>query len=59
MTETYRTISFETVEPGVARIALNRPDHMNAYTNPMCDEIVHALHAYMDGLTRLAAIDYR
>jgi len=48
MTETYRTILFETVEPGIALLTLNRPDHMNAYTNPMCDEIVAALHAYME-----------
>ncbi len=45
MTQPYRTILFETVEPGIAVLTLNRPDHMNAYTNPLCDEIVAALHA--------------
>ena len=45
---TYRTILFETVEPAIAQITLNRPDHMNAYTNPLCDEVVDALHKYLD-----------
>ena len=44
----YRTILFETVEPMIAKITLNRPDHMNAYTNPLCDEVVDALHKYLD-----------
>ena len=44
----YRTILFETVEPAVAQITLNRPDRMNAYTNPLCDELVDALHKYLD-----------
>jgi 2-(1,2-epoxy-1,2-dihydrophenyl)acetyl-CoA isomerase len=48
MTETFRTILFETVEPAICKITLNRPKHMNAYTNPMCDEIVAALHQYME-----------
>ena len=48
MTETFRTILFETIEPTIGRITLNRPKHMNAYTNPMCDEIVAALHHYME-----------
>ena len=48
MTETYRTILFETVEPAIAKITLNRPDHMNAYTNPLCDEVVDALRHYME-----------
>ena len=48
----YRTILFDTVEPGIARLTLNRPDRLNAYTNAMCEEIVDALHNYMedDGL---------
>ncbi|MBV9045497.1 MAG: enoyl-CoA hydratase/isomerase family protein, partial [Alphaproteobacteria bacterium] len=48
----YRTILFDTPEPMVARITINRPERMNAYTNPMCDEIVDALRAYTedDGL---------
>jgi 2-(1,2-epoxy-1,2-dihydrophenyl)acetyl-CoA isomerase len=45
---TYRTILFETVEPHVARLTLNRPDHMNAYTNPMCDEIIDVLRRYVE-----------
>ncbi len=44
----YRTILFETVEPQVAQITINRPDRMNAYTNPMCDEIRDALLQYME-----------
>jgi 2-(1,2-epoxy-1,2-dihydrophenyl)acetyl-CoA isomerase len=44
----YRTILFETVEPMIAQITLNRPKQMNAYTNPMCDELVSAIHAYME-----------
>jgi enoyl-CoA hydratase/carnithine racemase len=48
MTETFRTILFESVEPAICQITLNRPKHMNAYTNPMCDEIVAALHQYME-----------
>jgi len=48
MAETFRTILFETVEPAIAQITLNRPKHMNAYTNPMCNEIVAALHQYME-----------
>ena len=48
MAETFRTILSEAVEPSVGQITLNRPKHMNAYTNPMCDEIVAALHKYMD-----------
>ena len=44
----YRTILFETVEPMIAQITINRPDRMNAYTNPMCDEIRDALLQYME-----------
>src|ERR1051325_2290552 len=42
----YRTIVFETVEPSVAQITLNRPDRLNAYTNPLCNEVVDALLQY-------------
>ncbi|MBS0471586.1 MAG: enoyl-CoA hydratase/isomerase family protein [Proteobacteria bacterium] len=45
---TYRTILFETVEPGIAKITLNRPDRLNAYTNALCEEVVDALHKYTD-----------
>ncbi len=44
----HRTILYETVEPGIAQITINRPAHLNAYTNPMCAEIVEALYAYRD-----------
>jgi 2-(1,2-epoxy-1,2-dihydrophenyl)acetyl-CoA isomerase len=43
----FRHIRFETPVPRVARIMLARPERMNAYTNPMCDEIVTALTHYM------------
>ena len=48
----FRHIKFETPAPQVARIVLNRPARMNAYTNPLCDELVTALTRYMrdDGL---------
>jgi 2-(1,2-epoxy-1,2-dihydrophenyl)acetyl-CoA isomerase len=42
----YRNILFETVEPRIAQITLNRPDTLNAYTNPLCDEVVDALGRY-------------
>jgi len=44
----YSTILYDTPEPAIARITLNRPDRLNAYTNPMCEEIMAALHAYME-----------
>jgi len=44
----YRTILYETIEPMIAQITLNRPDRLNAYTNPLCNELVHALHAYSE-----------
>jgi enoyl-CoA hydratase/carnithine racemase len=42
----YRNILFETVEPRIAQITLNRPETLNAYTNPLCDEVVDALGRY-------------
>src|SRR5258708_8462343 len=48
MAETFRTILSEMIETSIARITLNRHKHMNAYTNPMCDEIVAALHQYVE-----------
>lgn len=44
----YGTILFETIEPRIAQITLNRPDRMNAYTHQLCEEVVHALHKYME-----------
>jgi enoyl-CoA hydratase/carnithine racemase len=48
----YRDILFETPEPSVALITLNRPGKMNAYTGAMCDDLVAALDRYVedDGL---------
>ena len=43
----FRHIRFETPAPQIARIVLNRPERMNAYTNPLCDEVVTALTHYM------------
>ena len=44
----YRTILYETVEPGIGQITLNRPERLNAYTNPLCNEIVDALRRYTE-----------
>ncbi len=44
----YRHIVFEVTEPAIAQITLNRPDKLNAYTNPLCDELVRAVHHYME-----------
>jgi enoyl-CoA hydratase/carnithine racemase len=44
----YATILYETVAPHVAQLTLNRPDRMNAYTHQLCEEVVHALHEYME-----------
>jgi len=45
---TYGTILYDTPEPAIARITLNRPDRLNAYTHQMCEELVAALHDYME-----------
>ncbi len=45
---TAQTILYDMPEPGIARITLNRPDRLNAYTHRMCEELVAALHAYME-----------
>jgi enoyl-CoA hydratase/carnithine racemase len=44
----YRTILYETVEPMIVQVMLNRPDRLNAYTNALCNELVDALHAYSE-----------
>ncbi|HEY0107212.1 MAG TPA: hypothetical protein VGB91_14105 [Rhizomicrobium sp.] len=36
---TTSAILFETPEPGIARITLNRPERMNAHTDAMCGQI--------------------
>ena len=43
MSEAFRTITFEN-EGGVAHLALNRPDRLNAYSVAMRDEFAEALH---------------
>src|SRR5258706_4584600 len=44
----YRHILFEVAEPGIALLTLNRPKYLNAYTNPLCGEVVLALHHYTE-----------
>jgi 2-(1,2-epoxy-1,2-dihydrophenyl)acetyl-CoA isomerase len=44
----YRDILFETPEPAIALVTLNRPDKMNAYTGAMCDDLVAALAHYVE-----------
>jgi 2-(1,2-epoxy-1,2-dihydrophenyl)acetyl-CoA isomerase len=44
----YRDILFETPEPRIAQITLNRPAHLNAYTGRMCDDLVAALAHYVE-----------
>ncbi|HEY2071897.1 MAG TPA: enoyl-CoA hydratase-related protein [Rhizomicrobium sp.] len=43
----YRDITFETPEPGIALVTLNRPDKLNAYTGAMCEDVVAALDRYV------------
>jgi len=40
MAHEYRDILFDVPEPGIARIILNRPSHLNAYTGRMCADLV-------------------
>lgn len=44
----YRDILFDRPEPHIARITLNRPAQMNAYTGAMCDDLVAALAEYIE-----------
>jgi 2-(1,2-epoxy-1,2-dihydrophenyl)acetyl-CoA isomerase len=48
MSAEYRDIIFDVPQPAIARITLNRPDKMNAYTGAMCDSIVAALAEYIE-----------
>jgi 2-(1,2-epoxy-1,2-dihydrophenyl)acetyl-CoA isomerase len=48
MGEDYRDIVFDIPEPQIARITLHRPAKLNAYTGRMCNDIVAALHAYVE-----------
>src|ERR1051325_7007878 len=44
----FRDILFDELEPGIARITLNRPERLNAYTGRMCRELVAALEDYVE-----------
>jgi 2-(1,2-epoxy-1,2-dihydrophenyl)acetyl-CoA isomerase len=44
----YRDILFETPEPAIALITLNRPDKLNAYTGAMCRDLIAALDHYVE-----------
>jgi len=46
MAQDYTDILYETVAPHVARLTLNRPKFMNAYSGQLCDEVVDALDRY-------------
>jgi 2-(1,2-epoxy-1,2-dihydrophenyl)acetyl-CoA isomerase len=48
MRHEYRDILFDVPEPGIARIRLNRPERLNAYTARMCSDVVHALEEYVE-----------
>ncbi|MDQ4119038.1 MAG: enoyl-CoA hydratase-related protein [Actinomycetota bacterium] len=42
----YEDIVVDTLDPAVARITLNRPDRMNAYTSRMAEELTDAVTAF-------------
>ena len=44
----FRTLICDEPRPGVARITLNRPAQMNAYTFEMTQELLQAIAAYRD-----------
>ncbi|MDD3836874.1 MAG: enoyl-CoA hydratase/isomerase family protein, partial [Phenylobacterium sp.] len=48
MSRSYETLVFDTPRPHVARIMLNRPAQMNAYTFAMTQELLAAIAAYRD-----------
>lgn len=48
MNRSYETLLFDTPRPRVARITLNRPAQMNAYTFAMTQELLAAIAAYRD-----------
>jgi 2-(1,2-epoxy-1,2-dihydrophenyl)acetyl-CoA isomerase len=48
MSQPYETILFDTPRPHVARITLNRPAQMNAYTFRMTQELLAAIAAFRD-----------
>jgi len=55
MTE-FRDIRVDKPEPQIARITLARPKQMNAYTTRLCEEMVHAIEAYLRDDTLRALI---
>jgi len=44
----YRDVTFEVPEPRIALLTLNRPKYLNAYTGRLCEELVEAIHRYME-----------
>jgi len=44
----YRTLICDEVRPNVARITLNRPGVMNAYSDRMCEDLLAAIAAFRD-----------
>jgi len=44
----YQDIAFEVPEPRIALVTLNRPKYLNAYTGRLCEELVRAVHQYME-----------
>lgn len=44
---TFETIRFEIPETAIARLTLDRPAQMNAYSTRMCDELEEALERYL------------
>ncbi|HTK80439.1 MAG TPA: enoyl-CoA hydratase-related protein [Rhizomicrobium sp.] len=47
MAHAYRDILFDAPEPGIARVTLNRPSHLNAYTGRMCTDLVAVFEEYV------------
>lgn len=47
MSEEFSEIFFEIVAPHIAKITLNRPAQMNAYTTLLCEELTGALDLYL------------
>ena len=43
----FSEILFDIPEPHIARVTLNRPAQMNAYTTRLCEELVEAIDIYL------------
>jgi enoyl-CoA hydratase/carnithine racemase len=56
MAATYETLICDEPRPGVARITLNRPHVMNAYSFRMCLELQDAIAAYRDNDAQRALV---